>query len=258
MWHSLARVRSDWDRHAEIDPLWAILTDPRMKDRRWETEAFFETGRREIDALMHHAASLEVPLVRHRAMDFGCGVGRLTRALAVHFDEVYGVDISPAMLRLAREYNSHIPNCIFVQNPDPSFRAVPVSDFDLIYSTITLQHMPPRHAMRYLRGLVGRLRPGGLLVFQLVDRCRRPLVGRPCNTLYQEIVRRYLLRAQPAMDVYGLEKQRVIALVEQSGCRMLRVEPNDAAGPHWTSYRYAALREGPASPHPAGPTASSS
>jgi trans-aconitate methyltransferase len=183
-------------------------------------------------------------------MDFGCGVGRLTRALAVHFDEVYGVDISPAMLRLAREYNAHVPNCIFVQNPDPSFRAVPVSDFDLIYSTITLQHMPPRHAMRYLRALVGRLRPGGLLVFQLVDRCRTPLAERLCSILYQEIFRRHLLRAQPAMDVYGVDKQRVIALIEQSGCRILDVEPNDGAGPAWTSYRYAAVREEAAGPMP--------
>jgi trans-aconitate methyltransferase len=243
MWRTLNRLRSDWNRHAETDPLWAIYTDPEMKGRRWEPGAFFETGRREIDELMQYVGSLDVQLGRRRALDFGCGVGRLTRALADHFDQVYGVDISSAMLELARGYNAHLANCTFVQNAHPNFRAVSAVDFDLIYSNATLQHMPPRYMRRYLRSLAGLLRPGGLLIFQLPDQSRIGLADRLRSVVYEEIYRRYILRTEPAMDMYGLRKNRVIALVEKSGCRILDVSPNECAGPEWSSYRYAAVRE---------------
>jgi SAM-dependent methyltransferase len=243
VWRNLTRVRSDWNSRAETDPLWAILTDPQMKNRRWEPGAFFETGRLEIDELMSCAGSLGVELGRRRALDFGCGVGRLTRALAAHFDEVLGVDISPAMIELAREYNAHVPNCTFVQNQDPGFRALPGGNFDLIYSSFTLQHMPPRYAMRYLRGMADRLRPGGLLIFQLPGKSRATPAGRLWRILREEIYRRHILRAQPLMDMYGVSKQRVTGFLERSGCRVLNVAPNGWAGPEWTSYRYAAVRE---------------
>jgi hypothetical protein len=69
----------------------------------------------------------------------------------------------------------------------------------------------------------------------LADRVRR--------FLYEEIYRAMFLRAEPSMDMYGLRKWRVIAFIERSGCRVLDVTPNRAAGPEWSSYRYAAVRE---------------
>ena len=46
------------------------------------------------------------PAARRSALDFGCGIGRLSQALAEHFDQVYGVDISPKMIELARAAQS--------------------------------------------------------------------------------------------------------------------------------------------------------
>jgi SAM-dependent methyltransferase len=242
-WRTLGRLRSDWEGYAAKDPLWAILTFPEKKERRWEEGVFFETGRREIEELLVYAGSLGIPLGRQRALDFGCGVGRLTRALAAHFDQAYGVDISATMLQLARDYNAHLPNCTFVQNTDPALGALPAAGFDLIYSNLTLQHMPPRYIKRYLRGMAGRLRPGGLLIFQLPH--RRQLSRRSDqlrSLLYEEIYRRYILRAEPSLAMYGVPKRRVLDLLEKTGCRVLDVTLNDAALPEWTGYRYAAVR----------------
>jgi SAM-dependent methyltransferase len=242
MWRTLRRLRSDWEGYAVKDPLWAILTFPERKERRWEEDVFFETGRREIEELLVYAGSLGIPLGRQRALDFGCGVGRLTRALAAHFDQAYGVDISAAMLQLARGYNAHLPNCTFIQNADPSLRALPAGGFDLIYSNLTLQHIPPRYSKRYLRGMAGRLRPGGLLIFQLPDRRQWSRSAQLRSFLYEEIYRRYLLRLEPSIDMYGVPKQRVITLLEKTGCRVVDVKPDGAALPEWTGYRYAAIR----------------
>ena len=235
-------MRSDWDRYAETDPLWAILTNPGTKGRRWDPDAFFETGRQEIEALMQYVRSLPADCGRGRALDFGCGVGRLTRALADHFEEVYGVDISPAMIKLARQYSGHIPKCKFAQNPDPSFRALPAGEFDLIYSNITLQHIPPRHSKRYLQGMMRLLRPGGVLIFQLPSHSWRALTGKLWHLWYEEVYRRCVPGADPLMAMYGVRKGRMIELIEAGGCRLLDVQANGVAGPKWTSYRYAVKR----------------
>jgi trans-aconitate methyltransferase len=234
----LARVRNDWNRHAHADPLWAILTDPGKKGGGWDPDAFFATGEWEIDEVLRYAATLHVPLGHARALDFGCGAGRLTRALAGHFDEAWGVDISPAMIELARSY---APQAKFVVSQDPSLATLPARDFDFIYSNITLQHMPPRYARRYLLALVGRLRPGGLMIFQLPSESRQPRFVRMVRHLYNEVLRRNLGGVQPWMDMYGISKAEVLALLESAGTRVLDVRENTAAGPEWTSYRYAVV-----------------
>jgi trans-aconitate methyltransferase len=117
---------------------------------------------------------------------------------------------------------------------------VPASDFDFIYSNITLQHIPPRYSKRYIGRLLHLLRPGGLLVFQLPAETRTLLTRRLLGTFYQ-LWRRHLLR-EPLMEMYGLPKRSVIALIERNGGRVLDVQPYAAAGPEWISYRYAAIR----------------
>src|SRR5438445_9101994 len=59
-----------WDRHAAADPLWAVLSDP---------------------ATLLYELGCLIEVRREAALDFGCGVGRLTQALAPHFARVVGV-----------------------------------------------------------------------------------------------------------------------------------------------------------------------
>ncbi len=74
-------LRQDWDAFGKNDPMWAILTAPGKRGNKWQAEEFFETGGREIEELMKYVQSLGVSLSRRRALDFGCGVGRLTQAV---------------------------------------------------------------------------------------------------------------------------------------------------------------------------------
>jgi SAM-dependent methyltransferase len=239
----LDRVQRDWDCYASTDPFWAILTDPNRKNGGWDEETFFETGRQEISELMEYLATLGSGLRRGGALDFGCGVGRLSRALAGYFDEVVGLDISPTMVSLAKAHNAHLQQCTFRENSGPDLIAVRERKFDLIYSSITLQHMPPRYSRQYVRNLLELLAPGGLFVFQLAGESTLSVGNRVLRTLYNEVYRRRVLKDEPPwMDVYGIPKRRLISLLERSGARVLDVQPNDAAGPEWTSYRYVASR----------------
>jgi trans-aconitate methyltransferase len=153
----------DWEEMAAIDPFWAIMSSPEKRFRNWELEEFLSTGQEEVFSLMEAADKLGLPKERRRAIDFGCGVGRLTRALRSHFPECYGIDISEGMLERARELT---PECQFRQAND--LRSFPDRHADLIYSSMVLQHQPNKEqAAALITEMVRVLAPAGLLVFQM-------------------------------------------------------------------------------------------
>jgi SAM-dependent methyltransferase len=107
---------------------------------------------------------------RRRALDFGCGAGRLTQALAARFERVDGVDIAPSMVAAARRHNRHPERCHYHRNATPDLALFENEAFTFICSLLVLQHMEPRHSKAYLRELLRLLAPDGLLVFQLPSR----------------------------------------------------------------------------------------
>jgi ubiquinone/menaquinone biosynthesis C-methylase UbiE len=190
---------------------------------------------------MARAERLGAPVARTSALDFGCGVGRVTQALADQFEKVYGVDVSPAMLEHARKFNRKGKRCEYVWNPEPNLRRFPDRSFDLVYSRITLQHIRPRLVRSYLKEFLRVLAPGGLLLFQLPSRALNPYLGVSGKLRFRLARIRSLMQTPlwPAMYMNGIERERVIALLEDNGGRVVEVEPNTDAGVEYESYAYA-------------------
>jgi SAM-dependent methyltransferase len=163
----LLDLQRHWDAFGKRDPFWAILTDPSKRGNRWTPEAFFETGSVEVAELLEHVHRLDVPRHWRRALDFGCGAGRLTQALGDRFDSVLGVDVAPSMIDLARAHNRHGARCTYEVNDRPDLSRWPDGAFDLIYTSRVLQHIEPRYSVAYLREFLRLLAPGGILSFDL-------------------------------------------------------------------------------------------
>jgi len=117
--------------------------------------------------VLYQLAQLSHPPGRGAAFDFGCGVGRLTQALAEHFESVTAVDISERMIELARGLNRHGERVSYVHNTASDLAAFSPGTFDFVYSDIVLQHVVPAASDRYIREFVRILRPGGITVFQV-------------------------------------------------------------------------------------------
>jgi SAM-dependent methyltransferase len=173
------QLQRDWEGLAVDDPLWAVLTRPDRRGGRWDPDEFFATGSEEVAAVIGRVRRLAPALWPGRALDFGCGVGRLTRPLADHFDEVVGVDIAPTMIDLARRYHADRPSCRFEVNQTEDLARFPSGRFDLVLSLIVLQHVPPATAVRYLRELCRVVAPGGVLAVQVPARPVDPAPPRP-------------------------------------------------------------------------------
>jgi SAM-dependent methyltransferase len=162
----LRALQRRWDAFARRDPLGAIL-DPMATGGGRDLDAFFAWGEREIEATLADGARHELPAAFGDALDFGCGAGRLTQAMALRFERCEGIDISPAMIRLAVELNRRGERCRFRVNQSDSLEAYPDASFDFVYSNLVLQHMDPPLACGYIGELARVLRPGGLVVFQV-------------------------------------------------------------------------------------------
>jgi ubiquinone/menaquinone biosynthesis C-methylase UbiE len=96
---------------------------------------------------------------RARALDFGCGVGRLTRALAAHFERVIGIDVAASMIRQARQLNADVRGCEFVLNERADLSIVESGSVDFVYSSIVLEHIERPYVERYLGEFVRVLSP---------------------------------------------------------------------------------------------------
>ena len=247
---NLKALRKHWDLFASRDPLWAILTHPDRKGSRWDTREFFQTGVWEIERSLEQVTALHPSLRKGRALDFGCGVGRLTQALAGHFEQVYGVDISASMIQQACDYNQHGSRCQYVVNQTDDLRVFPDQHFNFIYSNITLQHMPPRYSRRYIAEFMRVLAPGGALLFQIPSKARDPgsKMGRAIRSFYYRFLWDILHPDTPYMGMYGIAKDEVLGLIAGHSGRLVQAAPDPAAEPEWEGYRYLVTKISPEVP----------
>jgi SAM-dependent methyltransferase len=248
------RLQRDWDGLATYNAFGAILRDPAHIRDPWSTNAFFATGDADVDVILTAAARHDLPHHFGRALDFGCGVGRLSRGLAKRFDEVIGVDISPVMISCARDLNREISNCSFEVSTDPGLSRFDSDSFDLVVCLLVLQHLPSgAEAERYIRESVRIVGAGGVVIFQApshVPLRRRVQSRRRLYTLLRALgVPERLLLGPGRLDpirTTAVAEQRVRQAVEESGGVILESEPDQAAGPHIPGRRYVAARSGAA------------
>lgn len=230
---STAKQRQYWEELGEIDPYWAILSDPKCRYGKWNVDDFFRSGEVDIRQVMEWATEHGYPAERDIALDFGCGVGRLTRALAKHFRQVYGIDISTTMLARARELNATHSNCRF-ELADNGLRNFPDNHYDMVYCLLVLQHVPVKAIVRhYISELVRVLKINGLLIFQLPHQIPPPYSLQPQRRVYAFLrqlgfTSRFLhhrLRLTPISNCYVPESE-VFRWLTALGTKVLHVIPS--------------------------------
>ena len=175
-----------------------------------------------------------------RALDFGCGAGRLTIALADRVDTAVGVDISEPMLAKARELDTH-GRCTFVHNDGADLARFSDASFDVVMSSLVLQHLPQDLARGYLAELVRVLRSGGALVVQLVtgpDSSLRGLLVRVLPLRAVRFLQRRVLRYPAPMNMHPMGRTELESVATEAGARVVDAVDEPMYGGNWRYTRY--------------------
>lgn len=231
--NDLQHLRATWNALGEDDPLWAILSRPDKRGRRWDADEFFSAGEIEIAAIQAFCEQLGRPRDRGLAVDFGCGIGRLTRALASRYEQVVGIDISSSMLAQASSANAHLANVRFVENAQPRLDFLEDASVDLVYSVITLHHMPARLQRAYIAEFLRVLSNDGLAVFQIATGFSRDWRGLGYRLLPNAMLaplRRRVHASAAAAEMHVLAESDVADVARAAGKRIVYAHAVDSAG----------------------------
>ena len=90
-----------WDDFAKKNPEYYILTKDVDYSTKEGKRIFFKSGKEFTNKTLEKVSHLLPD--KKRALEIGCGIGRLTLPHANHFDEVIAVDIAPTMLTKLQE-----------------------------------------------------------------------------------------------------------------------------------------------------------
>ena len=224
-----------WEYYGRNDPYFGVLTSSDFKIDQMSDEArtrFFASGKQYVDLVLDLVRDNLDPSFRPtRALDFGCGVGRLALPLARVCESVVGVDISDSMLEHARGNATKlgISNATFVKSDD-ALSAV-AGTFDYLNSLIVFQHIPPARGEEILRKMLGLLREGGVgaLHFTYSFDSATPLARQLLVQAYTKIPlvwnARNLLKGRPfgepmmQMNEYNLN--HLFRILHEGGCHLI-------------------------------------
>ncbi len=134
---TLESIQSDFDRIA-------LLTD-----ENWNHNAQY-----------HRYLINQIPKHCRHILEVGCGTGEFSRLIAERAEKVLAIDLSPQMIRLARENSKLCPNIDFIEGDVMTYQ-LPDNQFDCIATLTTIHHLPIEIILRKIKKA---LKPGGMFI----------------------------------------------------------------------------------------------
>ena len=219
------RIRNQWTALTNSEPFWSVVSDERFRTpsiAQYKAE-FYVSGSHDdgqIDTFCQRTLT-EPP--RGVCLELGCGVGRVTRALARRFERVIGVDISEANLTIAdqhlqREGVNNI-GLLLLRDID---QLEQVEDFDFFYSIMVLQHNPPPIIARMLQIILRKLRRGGSFFFQVPTLI--PEYGFEAGAYLNTSA------AESGYEMHALPMHAVLDIIVEAGARIKEVMADARSG----------------------------
>ena len=159
------QMRADWNQRAVEDAYYYVAFGRRGQDDR----EFFDSAADVIHALESELKRLPAGDRRsRRALEIGCGPGRLMRPMSWNFGEIHGVDVSDEMIRLATKKLKGTPNAFPRATDGTDLSCYADEFFDFVYSYAVFQHIPSAEVVfSYLTEAWRVLKPQGILRCQI-------------------------------------------------------------------------------------------
>jgi cyclopropane fatty-acyl-phospholipid synthase-like methyltransferase len=174
----------------------------------------------------------------HTLVDIGCGAGHLAIAAARRCRRAVGVDVSAAMLVLARENaeRAGVTNIDFARAGFLTYEHN-IEPADFVVSVHALHHLPDFWKMQALLRVAGMLRPGGVLYLRdLVYSFDPADTAASIETWFASVTRESMGRGFPrsffeehVREEYSTYTWLLEPMIERAGFRIARASYNRQA-----------------------------
>jgi len=162
----LQQMRDDWNQRAREDARYYVACGRRGQP----DEEFFSSAGDVVRLLEEELKRLprNLPPQARRALELGCGPGRLMRPMSRNFGELHGVDVSDEMIRLAEARFSGASGMHLHATSGSDLAPLSADYFDFVYSYAVFRHIPGRDiVLSYFDEIRRVLKPGGIARLQL-------------------------------------------------------------------------------------------
>ncbi len=234
----MSKAKETWERWGEVDPYFAVATFDKFRTEKLTDAAkdeFFLTGEKYVQSVWNEVQTNFVSQFRpERALDFGCGVGRIVIPMAARVQRVWGVDISKSMLNEARRNceERSLDNVEFLLTAD--FLSREDLKFDLIHSFIVFQHVRPSIGIQILRRMLTMLADDGIGILHFTYANKTRFFQKLRSAAYREIPFLYRMRnvvkrggSYPLVPMYVYDLNKIMAEFQDAGCHDCFVRYSD-------------------------------
>ncbi len=217
-------MKDYWDARADEDAFYFV--DNRLEYRDPDLEEFWAGGPELLAQILGELGARIEP--GDEIVEIGCGVGRMTRALAAEGKSVRALDVSEKMLELAREHNPGLTEVEWILGDGATLASIADASADVCFSHVVFQHIPdPEVTLGYV-GEMGRvLRGGGWSAFQISNlpelHQRPPLARRIKSWLRSRLGREPRGQAHPAWRGSAVDLERLSTVATAAGLTVERV-----------------------------------
>jgi 2-polyprenyl-3-methyl-5-hydroxy-6-metoxy-1,4-benzoquinol methylase len=177
--------KRSWDNFVRAEPLFAAVSDPKFLKAQLTPAAeqeFFKLGENHINAVLGDIRQhIDPNFAPTRALDFGCGPGRLVVPLTHICNKVTGIDLNPHMIEVARKksrrYGAHEADFYLSDELTKGLQ----DKYDFIHSVIVFQHIPVKEGEKIVDRLLDHLEPGGVGALHFTLHRKAPLWRKAVN-----------------------------------------------------------------------------
>ncbi|MDZ7761286.1 MAG: class I SAM-dependent methyltransferase [Desulfovermiculus sp.] len=229
---------NDWMEIGKNEPYFGVLANPKFLKKNLSDEIlneFYDSGQEDVNALISVFNRYFDKFQPKKALDFGCGVGRMTVPMAKYVPSVVGVDISEYMLNEARKNFER-----FSVNNIELFGSLPDNHFyDWINSLIVFQHIPPKRGYEILENLLRKINIGGFVSLHFTifrDKNHLDEIYRDIECcMYDGDTIKVLSRKEQSlgdMTMYEYDLNQILSILVDNGLINVYMEHTNHGGCH--------------------------
>lgn len=233
----MSKAKDIWEDYGVNDAYFAVSTFDKFRSSNIDDKAraeFFDSGHIHVDEIWGELErSFDTQVHSKRAVDYGCGVGRILLPMAGRCEQATGVDISSAMLdETRRNADAMGVDGVRLQTVD-EFCAADDDTYDLVHSYIVLQHINPAIGYRIIRTLLERLEPGGFGMLHVTFTDPSSAFQRLRFKIYRDVPGIHRLMnmvrgiKERLMPMYEYDRDRVLELLAVHGCEVSSIKDTD-------------------------------